>query len=134
MRRWRSSPISWRSSALVRFFRFINRSLVKSRPGIKGGQENLAARHPLRAEQLPSQNISVFPGPAINPFKRACNNGSKREGREPPTPARRQSPSPNPASISYKPFQNLFFCHPERSEGSQRIENTRFFASLRMTG
>jgi hypothetical protein len=25
------------------------------------------------------------------------------------------------------------FCHPERSEGSQPFENTRFFASLRMT-
>jgi hypothetical protein len=25
-------------------------------------------------------------------------------------------------------LQNLFFCHPERSEGSQRLENTRFFA------
>jgi len=30
-------------------------------------------------------------------------------------------------------FQNLFYCHPERSEGSQAIKNTRFFASLRMT-
>jgi hypothetical protein len=30
-------------------------------------------------------------------------------------------------------LQNLFFCHPERSEGSQVIENSRFFASLRMT-
>ena len=30
-------------------------------------------------------------------------------------------------------LQNWFFCHPERSEGSQPSENTRFFASLRMT-
>jgi hypothetical protein len=35
--------------------------------------------------------------------------------------------------FNYKPFQNRFFCHPERSEGSQRVENTRFFAPLRMT-
>jgi hypothetical protein len=27
----------------------------------------------------------------------------------------------------------LFVCHPERSEGSQASENTRFFATLRMT-
>jgi hypothetical protein len=25
------------------------------------------------------------------------------------------------------------FCHPERSEGSQALENSRFFAALRMT-
>jgi hypothetical protein len=30
-------------------------------------------------------------------------------------------------------LQNRFFCHPERSEGSQLFENARFFASLRMT-
>jgi hypothetical protein len=30
-------------------------------------------------------------------------------------------------------LQNRFFCHPEQSEGSQLIENARFFASLRMT-
>jgi hypothetical protein len=30
-------------------------------------------------------------------------------------------------------LQNWFFCHPERSEGSQPSENTRFFALLRMT-
>jgi hypothetical protein len=30
-------------------------------------------------------------------------------------------------------FKNGFFCHPERSEGSQLIGNTKFFASLRMT-
>jgi hypothetical protein len=35
--------------------------------------------------------------------------------------------------IAYKPFQNQFFGHPERHEGSQRVENTRFFAPLRMT-
>jgi hypothetical protein len=32
-----------------------------------------------------------------------------------------------------KLLQGLFFCHPERNEGSQVIENSRFFASLRMT-
>jgi hypothetical protein len=30
-------------------------------------------------------------------------------------------------------LQNWFFCHPERSEGSQASENSRFFATLRMT-
>jgi energy-converting hydrogenase Eha subunit B len=30
-------------------------------------------------------------------------------------------------------FKTCVFCHPERSEGSQVIKNTRFFASLRMT-
>jgi hypothetical protein len=30
-------------------------------------------------------------------------------------------------------FKIGLFCHPERSEGSQGIENTRFFSTLRMT-
>jgi hypothetical protein len=30
-------------------------------------------------------------------------------------------------------LKNEFSCHPERSEGSQAVEKTRFFASLRMT-
>jgi hypothetical protein len=30
-------------------------------------------------------------------------------------------------------LQKWFICHPERSEGSQIYENTRFFAALRMT-
>jgi hypothetical protein len=32
-----------------------------------------------------------------------------------------------------EPLVKLFLCHPERSEGSQPSENTRFFAPLRMT-
>jgi hypothetical protein len=28
---------------------------------------------------------------------------------------------------------NPFFCHPERSEGSQGLEKARFFSPLRMT-
>jgi hypothetical protein len=32
-----------------------------------------------------------------------------------------------------EPLAKLFFCHPERSEGSQPPENARFFAPLRMT-
>jgi hypothetical protein len=34
---------------------------------------------------------------------------------------------------SLEPFAKLFFCHPERNEGSQSPENTRSFAPLRMT-
>jgi hypothetical protein len=30
-------------------------------------------------------------------------------------------------------FKTDLSCHPERSEGSQHLENTRFFATLRMT-
>ena len=30
-------------------------------------------------------------------------------------------------------LQKCWYCHPERSEGSQPLINTRFFASLRMT-
>jgi hypothetical protein len=31
------------------------------------------------------------------------------------------------------PLQTPFFCHPERSAGSQFMGNARFYASLRMT-
>ena len=34
---------------------------------------------------------------------------------------------------NHKSFQNTFFLHQERSEGSQLLEKARFFASLRMT-
>jgi hypothetical protein len=30
-------------------------------------------------------------------------------------------------------WQDLLFCHPERSEGSQLLENAEFLAALRMT-
>jgi hypothetical protein len=35
--------------------------------------------------------------------------------------------------FALEPLAKLFSCHPERSEGSQPSENTRFFAPLRMT-
>jgi hypothetical protein len=40
---------------------------------------------------------------------------------------------PGYQGVNDKPFQNPFSCHPERSEGSQPVKNTRFFAPLRMT-
>jgi hypothetical protein len=35
--------------------------------------------------------------------------------------------------VTSEPLAKLFLCHPERSEGSQPPENTRFFVPLRMT-
>jgi hypothetical protein len=40
---------------------------------------------------------------------------------------------PGYQGVNDKPFHNPFSCHPERSEGSQPVKNTRFFAPLRMT-
>jgi hypothetical protein len=37
------------------------------------------------------------------------------------------------AKLPIEAISKPVFCHPERSEGSQPFENTRFFASLRMT-
>jgi hypothetical protein len=36
-------------------------------------------------------------------------------------------------SLDMRAVENLFFCHPERSEGSELAANARFFAALRMT-
>jgi uncharacterized protein YbaR (Trm112 family) len=35
--------------------------------------------------------------------------------------------------MNYQDLKNALFCHPERSEGSQALKPTRFFAGLRMT-
>jgi hypothetical protein len=40
---------------------------------------------------------------------------------------------PASKSIARSYFGNCSLCHPERSEGSQAVENTRFFAAPRMT-
>jgi hypothetical protein len=37
------------------------------------------------------------------------------------------------AKLPLKAISKSGFCHPERREGSQPFENTRLFASLRMT-
>jgi hypothetical protein len=66
-----------------------------------------------------------------------CSLEKKRAGRklvllEAPEPVAEgnQPPYQKP---TYSLFQNRFLYHPEQSEGSQGIENTRFFATLRMT-
>jgi hypothetical protein len=42
--------------------------------------------------------------------------------------------TPEPfAKLPLEAISKSVLCHPERSEGSQPFENTRFFASLRMT-
>jgi hypothetical protein len=38
-----------------------------------------------------------------------------------------------PVTLAISYFKIDLFCHPERSEGSKLIGNTRFFATLRMT-
>jgi hypothetical protein len=49
-------------------------------------------------------------------------------------PIKGEGENPLPLIIAiYEALAKLFLCHPERSEGSQPFENTRFFAQLRMT-
>jgi hypothetical protein len=48
-------------------------------------------------------------------------------------PSRRRGQKEGTSLLRWRLLQKCWFCHPERSEGSQPFENTRCFALLRMT-
>jgi hypothetical protein len=68
----------------------------------------------------------------------SCHPGQVQGLQRPHLPGGEALATPGLLEPFAKPFYRSsckigLFCHPERSEGSQAFENTRFFAALRMT-